>query len=154
MLKSSSIAAFIAVTAIAWNGSQASAAQLVTEEEVRQYQNMMVPTGEALPPDDPGAPRIVIFQPDVDKTVQSPFPIEIFFRPSEGQRIEWGSFRVYYGTFQFDITNRILPIAKIHDNSIYIAQAEIPAGRHKLTLKIADERQRVSRRDVEILVKN
>lgn len=153
-MKSSPIAAFMAATVLAWNGPQVNAAQLVTEEEVRQYQSMMVPTGEALPPDDPGAPRIVIFQPDVDKTVRSPFPIEIFFRPNDGQSIAWESFRVYYGSFQFDITNRILPIAKIHDNSIYISHAEIPVGKHKLTLKIADEKQRVARRDVEILVKN
>lgn len=153
-MKPAYIAGLLLATSLAWISSEAMASQLVTEEEVRMYQSMVVPTGDSMPPDDPGAPRIVIFQPDVDKSVRSPFQIEVFFRPNDGQRISWESFRVYYGTFQFDITNRILPIAKIHDNSIFISHAEIPAGKHKLTLKIADEKQRVSRRDLEILVKN
>lgn len=139
---------------IVWSATYAQAVQLVSEDEMRIYQSVMVPAGEGLPSDDPGAPRIVIFQPDVEKSISSPFQIEVLFRPNDGQRIAWDSFRVYYGTFQFDITNRILPIAKIHDNSIFISNAEIPAGRHKLTLKIADEKHRVSRRDVEIQVKN
>lgn len=153
-MKPAYITALLFATSLAWAASGAEASQLVSEEEVRMYQSMVVPTAESLPPDDPGAPRIVIFQPDVDKSVRSPFQIEVFFRPNDGQRIAWDTFRVYYGTFQFDITNRILPIAKIHDNSIFISHAEIPAGKHKLTLKIADEKQRVSRRDVEILVRN
>lgn len=153
-MKPAYITALLIATNLAWSASGAEASQLVSEEEVRMYQSMVVPTAESLPPDDPGAPRIVIFQPDVDKSIRSPFQIEVFFRPNDGQRIAWDSFRVYYGTFQFDITNRILPIAKIHDNSIFISHAEIPAGKHKLTLKIADEKQRVSRRDVEILVRN
>lgn len=153
-MKPAYITALMFATALAWSVPGAEASQLVSEEEVRMYQSMVVPTSESLPSDDPGAPRIVIFQPDVDKSVRSPFQIEVFFRPNDGQRIAWDSFRVYYGTFQFDITNRILPIAKIHDNSIFISHAEIPAGKHRLTLKIADEKQRVSRRDVEIVVRN
>lgn len=153
-MKPTFIPSVLLATILAWSSTELYAAQLVTEEEMRMYQNMVVPTGESLPPDDPGAPRIVIFQPDVDKSIHSPFQIEVFFRPNDGQRIAWDSFRVYYGSFQFDITNRILPLAKIHDNSIYISHAEIPSGKHKLTLKIADEKQRVARREVEILVKN
>lgn len=52
-MKPAYIAGLLLATSLAWTSSEVMASQLVTEEEVRMYQSMVVPTGESMPPDDP-----------------------------------------------------------------------------------------------------
>lgn len=131
-----------------------AAVELITRDEAQTYQTHIVPSRDEVPADDRDAPRIVVFQPDLQASVRTPFPIEIFFKPADGARIAWPSLRVLYGSSQFDITSRIRQVARIADNSLFIQQAEIPPGTHRLTLKIADENKRTARRDLVIVVRN
>ena len=90
------------------------------------------------------------FQPVINKNFW--LPIEIFFRPHENQKILWSSFRALYGTMQFDITERLLKMAVISDNSLFVSNVDIPPGSHQITLLVTDDRQRKSQKEFILVV--
>lgn len=132
--------------------TQGAAQQLVSQEEYVKYQQITATSAYESIPEDPRAPKIIIFQPEVTKTVKAPFSIEVFFRPFENQKISWKSFKALYGSMQFDITDRLLKMATISDNSLYISNADIPVGTHRITLLIADEMQRKAQKEFIVAV--
>ena len=132
--------------------TQVAAQQLVSQEEYVKYQQLSATSAIDSIIDDPKAPKIIIFQPEVTMTVKAPYSIEVFFRPYENQKISWKSFKALYGSMQFDITDRLLKMATISDNSLYISNADIPVGIHKITLLIADEMQRKAQKEFIVAV--
>ena len=70
----------------------------------------------------------------------SPFPIHIAFKAKEGATIKPESFMALYGFKKFDITERLTRRAKIEPEGITIENAAIPAGSHRLILRIIDDR--------------
>lgn len=132
--------------------TQVVAQQLISREEYVKYQQISTTSAYESIPEDPRAPKIIISQPEVTKTVKAPFSIEVFFRPFENQKISWKSFKALYGSMQFDITDRLLKIATISDNSLYISNADIPVGTHRITLLIADEMQRKAQKEFIVAV--
>jgi hypothetical protein len=63
------------------------------------------------------------------------------------------SFKVFYGTFQIDITNRILKAAQITSSGLDVKEASLPRGNHKLTLNIQDSEGRLALRTIEFEIK-
>lgn len=125
---------------------------LIDFDEMTKYQSPVAPSAAEKFNTDPDAPKIVVFQPDVDKAIKAPFPIEIFFQPANGSKVSWDSFKVLYGNYQFDITNRFLKEARLSENGLYIPKADIPPGYHKLTIRIADERKKYAQKDFLVMV--
>jgi hypothetical protein len=142
---------FILATLL-FTATHLAAQPLVSQEEYVKYQKISATIANDGFIEDPKAPKIIIFQPEVTKTVRAPFPIEVFFRPFENQKIAWGSFKALYGGMQFDITERLLKMATISDNSLYISNADIPVGIHRITLLIADDMQRKSQKEFIVAV--
>ncbi len=125
--------------------------QLVTPEEM-QASNAAPPpfTARAVP--DRDAPLIELLNPKLPTTVSSPTPIEVKFQPAASSQIKPESFKVLYGTFQIDITRRILNVAKVTDSGIQVQEASLPKGKHKLLMQIEDNAGRVGSRQVEFEV--
>lgn len=138
--------------AILFATANLAAQPLVSQEEYVKYQQLSGASAIEVAIEDPRAPKIIIFQPEVTKTVKAPFPIEVFFRPFENQKILWKSFKALYGSMQFDITERLLKMATISENSLFISNADIPVGNHKITLLIADDMQRKAQKEFIVVV--
>jgi hypothetical protein len=43
-----------------------------------------------------------------------------------------------YGAFRIDITQRLLKVAKVTKDGISVSGADLPAGKHQLTLTLTD----------------
>jgi hypothetical protein len=100
----------------------------------------------------PDAPRIVRVKPG-EGEVTSPFDIVFTFSPQDGAVIDPKSFRVLYGFFRMDITNRVAQQANISVGGVTISRANIPAGKHHLVLNVTDSKQRTGEAEFEIEVK-
>jgi len=46
------------------------------------------------------------------------------------------SFKVLYGSWELNITNRITGKTKVTEQGLEVAQAELPTGKHKLLIFI------------------
>lgn len=111
---------------------------LVSAAEVAQYksdalENITIP----LAGDEPA---IEIVRPVVKEgKVASPVAIEVRFKPVSGKTIDPASFKLYYGAFKLDVTDRLLKTAKVTPNGFSIDKVDIPAGSHRLVMKVADD---------------
>ena len=101
----------------------------------------------------PDAPKIELMAPKLDSLISSPTPIQLKFLPKSPATVKTDSFKVLYGTFQIDITNRIMKVAQITANGIDVKEASLPRGNHKLTLNIQDSEGRLASRVVEFEIK-
>lgn len=139
--------------------SQASAYafDLITEAEYRQEMAAQANgvreiRRRALPA--PGAPRIEVLAPNTQGSVAPPFDIRVKFVPENGAQIVADSFKVLYGMFAIDITQRVMQAARFENNVLRIEKANIPAGKHRLTLKIMDNQQREAQQELSVVVAN
>jgi hypothetical protein len=57
-----------------------------------------------------------------------------------------------YGAFKIDITQRVTAIVKVTKDGFNLDSANIPAGRHRLTLQVMDEKQRLAERELRLEV--
>jgi hypothetical protein len=111
---------------------------LISAAEVEQYkgdvnENITIP----LAGDEPA---IEIVRPVVKEgKVASPVAIEVRFKPVAGKSIDPASFKLYYGAFKLDVTDRLLKTAKVTPNGFSIDKVDIPAGSHRLVMKVADD---------------
>ena len=105
-----------------------------------------------LHPAAPGAPAIEVVEPDPSQPLRPPVCIRLSFRPQAGAAIEPKSFRALYGWFGLDITATLLRYATISADGLVVERAEIPSGRHKITLLIADTLGRIGRRTLHVKV--
>jgi hypothetical protein len=111
---------------------------LISAAEVEQYkgdvnENITIP----LAGDEPA---IEIVRPVVKEgKVASPVAIEVRFKPVSGKTIDPASFKLYYGAFKLDVTDRLLKTAKVTPNGFSIDKVDIPAGSHRLVMKVADD---------------
>jgi hypothetical protein len=97
-------------------------------------------------------PIIEVDQPDITKPIKPPVTIRIRFRPKEGATIDLTSFRVTYGSLALDITKRIIEHARVSASGLLANNADVPAGRHRVTLRVADNIHRVGIRTFEFTV--
>jgi hypothetical protein len=110
---------------------------LVTEEEAaaaRSAGAMLTP--RSVP--QPGAPRIHLVAPDISRPIAAPTPIEVRFVVEPPAQLKPESFRVFYGAFRIDVTQRLLGSAQVTRDGISVKEAAIPSGRHQLLLSITD----------------
>jgi hypothetical protein len=99
------------------------------------------------------APKIELLAPKLDASISSPTPIQLKFSPKSPATVNTDSFKVLYGTFQIDITNRILKVAQVSPSGIDVKEASLPRGNHKLTLNIQDSEGRLASKVIEFEIK-
>lgn len=99
-------------------------------------------------------PLIDILKPDpvADLKVKAPFAISVQFKSQADAPIDPGTFKVMYGALKIDITSRITKFVKVTKDGFSLDNAQIPVGRHRLTLQVQDEKQRVAERELRIEV--
>ncbi|MBC7649340.1 MAG: hypothetical protein H7197_09545 [Vitreoscilla sp.] len=99
-------------------------------------------------------PQIDIIKPEpaADLKVKAPFPISVLFKGQSDAAIDPSTFKVMYGALKFDITSRITKFVKVTPTGFSLDNAQIPVGKHRLTLQVQDEKQRVAERELRVEV--
>jgi hypothetical protein len=124
---------------------------LITPEEMKASNAAKPPfAAKAAAPKD--APLIELFAPKLTDKVISPTPIELKFRPTPPSMVKTDTFRVLYGAFELDITKRILSVAKVTESGVFIQEASLPKGKHKLMMVIEDTSGRRGMKAIEFEV--
>ena len=143
---------FSCIASFAFLTHAAQPLMLVTVDEMIES-NKAPPlfTAKAIPEKD--APVIQIINPKIASTVSSPTPVEIKFQSADQSTVKPESFKVLYGTFQIDITKRILNVTKVTSDGVLVQAANLPAGKHTLILNIEDSQGRSGSQVVEFEVK-
>ena len=100
----------------------------------------------------PDAPKINVVTPSVVSAVASPTRIQVQFQPTAPAQVRPETFKVLYGTFRIDITDRITAASKVTADGIDVAQASLPKGSHKLYLEIQDSAGRKGERPLQFVV--
>ena len=127
---------------------------LVTPAEAREFK------GEAGFYEQPALrpralmPQIDILKPDAvaDMKVKAPFAIAVLFKGQSDAPIDPSTFKVLYGTFKVDITSRITKFVKVTKEGFALESAQIPAGKHRMTMQVMDDKQRVAERELRVEV--
>jgi len=136
------------------NSSNPAQAWLVTAEEAIQFKGEE--GFDAQPSLRPRAviPLIDIVKPEpaVDLKVKAPFAITVQFKGQPDAPIDPATFKVMYGALKLDITGRITKFVKVNKEGFSLENAQIPVGRHRLTLQVQDEKQRVAERELRFEV--
>ena len=127
---------------------------LVSPAEAQDYQG---PQGFDEPPSlrPKGiVPAIDILKPEPapDLKVKAPFAIAVEFKGQPDAGIVPGSFKVLYGALKLDITNRITKYVKVTEQGFTLDNAQIPTGKHRLTLQVQDDKQRLAERELRFEV--
>ena len=99
-------------------------------------------------------PLIDILKPEAvaDLKVKAPFAISVLFKSQADAAIDPSTFKVMYGAFKLDITSRITKFVKVSKDGFNLENAQIPAGKHRLTLQVMDVKQRVAERELRVEV--
>ncbi len=124
---------------------------LVSAAEVDRYkndslENITIP----LAGDEPA---IEIVRPVVKEgKVASPVAIEVRFKPVTGKNIDPASFKLYYGVFKIDLTDRLLKTAKVTPTGFSIDKLDIPAGSHRLVMRVGDDTGAVGIKEIKFTV--
>ncbi len=134
--------------------ANAPAGWLVTAEEARRFRGE---EGFNEPPalrPRAAVPQIDILKPELatNLRVKAPFPIAVMFRSQADAAIDPQTFKVMYGALKIDITNRLTGFVKVTRDGFTLDNASIPPGRHRLTLQVMDEKQRVAERELRLEV--
>ncbi len=124
---------------------------LVSIEEMNASNNAQ-PTfiAKSIPPKD--APVIELSAPKLSAPVSSPTSIELKFQPTPPSAVKPETFKVLYGSFEIDITKRILNVAEVTATGVYVQKASLPRGKHKLQMLVEDTSGRRGNRTVEFEV--
>jgi len=125
---------------------------LVTQDEMLESnsENLLFISKVASPPN---APVIDILVPKLDAPVASPTSISLRFTSRDPSKVKADTFKVYYGTFQIDITNRLLGVAQVTEQGMSLKEVALPKGNHKILINVEDSEGRVGSRFVELEVK-
>ena len=124
---------------------------LVSVEEMNASNNAKPPfTAKSVAPKD--APLIELSAPKLSVPVSSPTPIELKFQSTPPSLVKPDSFKVLYGTFEIDITKRILNVAKVTDSGVNVQEASLPKGKHKLLMVVEDTSGRRGNKTIEFEV--
>ena len=96
------------------------------------------PLEKAILPD--GGPNIAIVKPGDVKSVAPPFEVDLKFGTGpSGKSIDYETFKAtLLALWGIDLTDRIKPYLNKTDNRIYIKEAQVPLGNHRIKLTIAD----------------
>jgi hypothetical protein len=128
---------------------------LVTLEEM-QASNDAPPvqiSSKSSPLKDNDAPVIEVLTPKLPGSISSPTLIDLQFLAVSPSKVKPESFKALYGTFQIDITKKLLSVAKVTEGGVKVQEAALPKGIHKIMLMIEDNSGRVGKRTIEFEVK-
>lgn len=132
--------------------SACSAQMLVSIEEMNASNNATPPfRAKSVAPKD--APVIELSAPKLSGPVTSPTPIELKFQPTPPSTVKPESFKVLYGSFEIDITKRLLNVAKVTEAGVFVQEANLPKGKHKLLMVVEDTAGRRGNRSIDFEVK-
>ncbi|MGI9134919.1 MAG: hypothetical protein ACR2I0_13430 [Rhodoferax sp.] len=131
--------------------AHAGGALLVSAQEM-QASNAAPETFSAKSVPLPDAPLIELLSPRLDGPIGSPTPIRLKFQAAAQSKAKPESFKVLYGSFQIDITKRLLSVAKVTEQGVEVNEANLPAGKHKLLLSVEDSAGRLGNKVVEFVV--
>ena len=124
---------------------------LVSVEEMNASNNSKPPfTAKSVALKD--APLIELFSPKLPAPVSSPTPIELKFQSTPPSTVKPETFKVLYGSFEIDITKRILNVAKVSATGVHVQEASLPKGKHKLLMVVEDTSGRKGNRAIEFVV--
>ena len=124
---------------------------LVSVDEMNASKNAKPPfKGKFVTPKD--APLIELSAPKLSSPVSSSTVIEVNFQPTAPSTVKPESFRVLYGSFEIDITKRILSLTKITETGVFVQEANLPKGKHKLLMVVEDTSSRKGNRVIEFVV--
>jgi len=125
---------------------------LVSVDEMNASNNAKPPfTAKSVAPKD--APLIELSAPKLSAPVSSPTPIELKFQPTPPSAVKPETFKVLYGSFEIDITKRILNVAKVTESGVFVQEANLPKGKHKLLMVVEDTAGRRGNRSIDFEVK-
>lgn len=124
---------------------------LVSVDEMNASNNASPPfRAKSVAPKD--APVIELSAPKLSAPVNSPTPIELKFQPTPPSVVKPDTFKVLYGSFEIDITKRILNVAKVTESGVFVQEAVLPKGKHKLLMVIEDTAGRRGNRSIDFEV--
>ena len=127
----------------------AAPAFLVTEQEMVESNAAPPPfTARSVSAPVKDAPRIEVASPNLSGPLASPTPIQLNFEAAAPAAVKPETFRVLYGAFGIDITQRLLGAAKLNAQGISVQEASLPSGKHKLQLSVEDS---LGRKGVRVL---
>ena len=131
--------------------AQAERLQLVTPEEVAQFKDDAQETlSIPLAGDEP---LIEVISPVIkDGKVASPVSIEVRFKAASGKAIDSSTFKIFYGAVKLDVTGRLLKSAKVTNAGFAIDKADIPAGAHRLVMRVSDDSGATGLRELKFTV--
>lgn len=95
---------------------------------------------------DPLAPEIQVKKPGEGSDYEAPIDIELSFLSAADAKIDLDSLKITYGSLGINVTERVTDHATVTATGILSKGAKLPAGRHKLTVSIADDQGRVGKR--------
>lgn len=125
---------------------------LVSVEEMNASNNAKPPfTAKSIAPKD--APLIELSSPKLPALVNSPTPIELKFQSTPPSTVKPETFKVLYGSFEIDITKRILNVAKVTESGVSVQEANLPKGKHKLLMVVEDTAGRRGNRAIDFEIK-
>jgi hypothetical protein len=137
---------FSAGEAAAWNSTQPKAPSDFSTRDLRDESG--APTCRSTPNNDADNPQIRILAPPLGKALTSPLDIELQFVPAGSTPIRPDTLRIcYVGLIAMDITKRITDRIPVSQKGLHVSGAQLPQGRHRLLMIIADERGRLGRRE-------
>jgi hypothetical protein len=131
--------------AAGWLVTAAEAQEFQGEEGFKEYP--MLRPRAVLPVID-----ILKPEPIPDLKVHAPFTIAVQFRSQADAPIDPNTFKVMYGALKIDITSRITKYVKVTPEGFSLDNAQIPVGKHRLTMQIQDEKQRLGERELRFEV--
>ena len=76
----------------------------------------------------------------------------MLFKGQADTPIDPSTFKVMYGAFKIDITSRITKFVTVTKDGFALENAQIPPGKHRLTLQVLDEKQRLAERELRVEV--
>ena len=124
---------------------------LVSVDEMNASNSAKPPfTAKSVAPKD--APLIELSAPKLSAPVNSPTPIELKFQPTPPSAVKPETFKVLYGSFEIDITKRILNVAKVTESGVFVQEASLPKGKHKLLMVVEDTSGRRGNKTIEFEV--
>lgn len=124
---------------------------LVTSKEMEASNSAPPPpTPKFVPEKD--APKIEVTAPNLTAPLASPTPIQLNFATTSPATVKPETFKILYGAFQIDITQRLLSATKVTEQGMSVQEARLPSGKHKLHLSVEDSMGRKGYRMLEFQV--
>ena len=124
---------------------------LVSADEMNASNNAKPPfTAKSVTQKD--APLIELSAPKLSAPVSSPTPIKLKFQANPPSAVKPETFKVLYGSFEIDITIRILNVAKVSATGVNVQEASLPKGKHKLLMVLEDTSGRRGNKAIEFEV--